>query len=563
MQAVSFWSLATSRQVLRSSLLPVLFTGAVVCYWRWVALGLADRQREARGRRAYVWLGLLALLVGASLYTYIPARVTWVVFPLFAVYLLIFHRKVEARTWLPGVLAVVAGLLLSAPLFLYLRSHPGAEQRLAMLDEPLRALRAGDISIVLGRLWSGLAGLVLPGRGDEFLAYNIPGRPLLDPLTGVLFLLGLLICVARWRRPAYALLLLWLVVGISPSLLTGATAGFTRSIAAQPTLFIVPAIAGVAAVQWAAAHWGRVAAWVVSTAIVALVVASGWVNVRDYFGVWGESPDVRAAYKHLLVEEAAYVDGSADVGVAALSSANPLAPHDPYVFHMSLRKEDQATRWFDGRRALLVPGGPTARLLAPCGVPLDPYLADLPGLHLREQIELRPDDLDPCFIVYDWTPASTREALRERVALPGTGPMRSITFGGGLQFVGYDLKSATVTPGGAVELATVWHVLDPAQLRLLSPADSDAELVFFVHLLDHTGELAGQEDRLDAPAWDWEAGDTVVQLHRFSARTDLQPGDVTLSVGVFRRASGERLPVTQDGQASGDHLVLQSVRVAE
>ncbi|NLF02972.1 MAG: hypothetical protein GX601_18565, partial [Anaerolineales bacterium] len=42
MQAVSFWSLATSRQVLRSSLLPVLFTGAVVCYWRWVALGLAD-----------------------------------------------------------------------------------------------------------------------------------------------------------------------------------------------------------------------------------------------------------------------------------------------------------------------------------------------------------------------------------------------------------------------------------------------------------------------------------------------------------------------------------------
>ena len=48
-------------------------------------------------------------------------------------------------------------------------------------------------------------------------------------------------CLWRWKRPAYAFLLLWFLAGIIPSLVTGATANTTRNLAALPAVYILPA----------------------------------------------------------------------------------------------------------------------------------------------------------------------------------------------------------------------------------------------------------------------------------------------------------------------------------
>ncbi len=129
LQAASFWSLATSRQALRSSLLPALFTFAVYFFWRSIY-----RPKASPGEsplRASRWpVVLFALFIGATLYTYIPARVMWIVFPVFLIYLGFCHRVTFQRVWLVTLVAIVVGLLLFAPLLLYLQAHPGAEQRL-------------------------------------------------------------------------------------------------------------------------------------------------------------------------------------------------------------------------------------------------------------------------------------------------------------------------------------------------------------------------------------------------------------------------------------------------
>ncbi|MFL7794737.1 MAG: hypothetical protein AB8I69_21515, partial [Anaerolineae bacterium] len=298
LQAASFWSLAVSRQALRSGLLPALFAFAVYFYWRswgeakpkggsWKESGLALLRPYS--------VALCALFIGATLWTYLPARVTWVVFAGFLIYLAIAHRVTFRRVWLPTLLVVLIGWLLAAPLFAHLQAHPEVEQRLAMLDEPLQALTSGDISVVLDRAWSCVAGFFIPGAGDRFLAYNIPGRPTFDPLTGVLFLVGVGLCLVRWRRPACAFALLWFVVGISPSLITGATASFTRSIAVLPVAYLFPALAVVTGVRWIAARWGRRAAWAAGLGVVVLVISIGAVSAHAYFVTWGQSPDVRAA----------------------------------------------------------------------------------------------------------------------------------------------------------------------------------------------------------------------------------------------------------------------------
>ena len=105
-----------------------------------------------------------------------------------------------------------------------------------MLDGPIQALANGDVGPIFKNVWGTILGLIWPGRGDKFLAYNIPGKQTLAPLTALFFLIGILKSLVSWRKPKYVLLLLWLGVGLAPSLITGPTAATTRSIGAKVCL---------------------------------------------------------------------------------------------------------------------------------------------------------------------------------------------------------------------------------------------------------------------------------------------------------------------------------------
>jgi hypothetical protein len=581
LQSVSFWSLSTGRQALRSSLLPVLFTSAAYFYWRSVCRpgGVAA---ESSSRQLSYWrLGISTLLIGAALYTYVPARVLWVVFPVFLAYLALAHKSAFRRVALPTLVAVSVGLLLAVPLFVYLRQHPGAEQRLAMLDEPLQALLRGDIAPVLSRTGHFLSGFLIPGRGDDFLAYTIPGRPIFGPWLGILFLMGIGLCLARWRQPACMFSVIWFLVGVSPSLVTGPAAATTRSIAALPIVFLFPALAAVSGTRWIREHLGSEIAWAVGLALASLLLVTGISSVCDYFVTWAESPHTRAAYKHTLVETAEYLDAQPEGGVVGVSTAQPSAPHDPYVFELSLERHDLSLHWFDARRALLFPSEPGARMIIPASTPLSDVFADLPGFSLQDQVEMRPDDLDSSFSVYEWSPRVSLRALRARTlgnAVSSSREAATLTstavkettpsdvelpanFGNALELLGYDLRTPTIAPGGTVELVTLWEVTDPRVFQSEDLSNLDAEPVLFTHALDGTGALVAQEDRLDAPAWDWREHDVVAQVHRFALPRDLSQALVTLEVGVYRRADLSRLPLLVDGAVIGDCVFLGPVRV--
>jgi hypothetical protein len=197
----------------------------------------------------------------------------------------------------------------------------------------------------------------------------------------------------------------------------------------------------------------------------------------------------------------------------------------------------------------------------PANASLDPYFADLPGLRLRERVLMREDDLDPFFTVYDWEPQTMMAALEERARGEPLDLALPVDFAGALRLVGYDLRTPQVAPGGMVELVTLWRVIDPQPLRPRNLSNAEEDLVLFTHALDGTGAIVGQEDRLAAPAWDWRAGDAVVQIHRFALSPDLAVGLIALEVGVYHRADLVRLPVLVDGSVAGDRVLLQSVEV--
>jgi hypothetical protein len=62
-------------------------------------------------------------------------------------------------------------------------------------------------------------------------------------------------------------------------------------------------------------------------------------------------------------------------------------------------------------------------------------------------------------------------------------------------------------------------------------------------------QIIGQRDALDAPSWDWQPGDIILQIHPIVIPPETPAGSYTTIVGIYDRASGDRLPVLN---ASGE-----------
>ncbi|MCA9931539.1 MAG: glycosyltransferase family 39 protein, partial [Anaerolineales bacterium] len=190
--AVSFWPLAAGRQALRAGMLPFFMVGAVWYFWQ-IAAPPGEKQPHKTAWGAAVGFGVC---VAITLHIYLAARVAWLIFPLFIIYLAVAHRDRFRQAWRPALLGLgVAGVLV-VPMFTFLQRNPQAQTRLTMLDGPLQQLSSGNLQPIWDNASEALLAFVWPGYGDMFLAYNIPGRPVFDGVTAVFFLVGL--GVAAW-----------------------------------------------------------------------------------------------------------------------------------------------------------------------------------------------------------------------------------------------------------------------------------------------------------------------------------------------------------------------------
>jgi hypothetical protein len=527
-------------------------------------------------------------------------------------FLAVTDRERVKRRW-PGMLLtlIVAGLA-AAPMFAWLHGHPGAEQRFDQLGQPLRLLAAGDVRQVWANSLEALGMFTL--RADDLWMYNLPGRPWLGAVEGVLFYGGVALACYRWRRPQYALALMWLLVGVLPSMITGVSASGTRAVALLPVIYLFPAVAVTAGLRWIRARWSPLPldppaprspvrdrstitsktgksslvifhlSFVILSAFLILLAAAR--TYRDYFTVWANARDVRVAYHTTLFEIARDLDGRAipQGGVVVQSSVYPGRYHDPYALDLILARRDLSMRWVDGRGALVFPAAPS-HLIVSALAPLDPALEQAiapPYARLIKSRRLRPDDLNPGFDVYDWDSTSALEALLSQTAGRPVAWSSSTTFpaddpqavyraldapadlGGTIVLLGYDLSSPVVAPGDELALVTYWRVVS-----LPSP---EVDTVLFTHLLAPGGDppVVAQQDRLDAPAWNWHPGEVFAQVHRLVIGEEVGAGLYPLEVGAYTRPIPSpidpnppttRLALFVDGQPVSDRILLPPVQV--
>ena len=615
--ATSFWAVMVSRQALRSALLPVLFAAAIYFTWQAVrpyANPQAFQRRWPVIARLISYI-LAGVCLGLALMTYMAARVLPAVFVLFWIYLFIFHRPVWKDNWFGVIFIIGLGLIIAWPMFNYITSTPGAEQRLTQLSGPIDQLFAGNPGDLVHNVLGALGMFAF--YGDDLWLYNIPGRPLLGLILGVMALVGIAAALARFKRMENALALFWLAAGVSPSLITGVTASNLRSIAALPVVYLFVSIGLIEIMRGLErliySHTLR------TIPLVALALVVTILSWYDYFTVWAQAPDVRVAYHTTLTEVGRYLDRTSEISSdVAVSSIYPNRFHDPYVLPLIAPRKDLLVRWFTGSfvdmngvpHAALVfpqssdssagctqvaqvvecasgittttslftstlptvpsvgapaPAAPTpaapqesappnynATVIVQAIAPIDPIFADVFNRHSQK---IRSVELRPD----DFNPRfdvygfDAAAALSESLRSAVVLPTAA-NFADAVNLIGWQLRTPRVAPGAQIEVVTYWQV---ATLY-------DREAVMFTHMLsdDPARPVLAQQDVLDVPSYYWLPGDVFAQVHRFNVPGDARPGDYPLEVGLYTSDDQKRLPVQDaSGNPIGDHVIIGTVTV--
>ena len=129
---------------------------------------------------------------------------------------------------------------ISAPLFIYLQTRPDtSDLRVDELGGALSAVLVGNLRPLLANVNETMLAVLWSGPTSLPYHYNVPGRPVLQPLLALFFLIGLALTLFRVRRATEFVLLAALFVGLLPDFATGADALHMRGVIALPLIFIL------------------------------------------------------------------------------------------------------------------------------------------------------------------------------------------------------------------------------------------------------------------------------------------------------------------------------------
>jgi len=547
--ATWYWLVHFSRFGIRPMLLALVAT----LTFTFLLHGLRTGRRFAWASGG-LWLGL-------SLYTYTPARMLPLAVLGWLAVVAWIERGFLRRRWRePAIFAVVA-VIVAAPLVLFFLRYPEwawfraqyvATDAVGVEVESLSEMLIGNVGRIIGGLfWAG----------EKNLRHNLPGRPMLDPVQAVCFLLGLFLTIARAARSLtphasrftphvsrftfYASFLLWLPIMLLPTYLTSDAPHFGRAIGITPAAAVIMALGMDGLWTWARGR--KWTAWAVGLALATGLLYTGVRTVRDYFVNWGGHPGLEAAFQVDFVAL-----GECARSLPADESVYMTPPTEEYasiLFTLGGRGNDRIRSFASAAGAL--PAGQEGHAVT--------YL-------------VRPDDETALPLLERRLPqgqvveaGSHFTAYRVPAADPRVEPSTPLmaNWAGKVALLGYDLPDGPFRPGESVPLTVYWRALD----------EVDLPYTFFVHLLGSfnqatNGPLWGQHDAQPGdgtyPTTAWDAGEIVVDEYVVPIPPDVPPGKYELEVGFYYLPTLERLPVLDEsGQLVGDRVLLEKVHVTE
>lgn len=327
--ATSYWQVTLSRTGFRAILIP-LFLAAFTAFVGYTIQSVKQNKKQA----SYIYAALAGAAFMGGFYTYIAYRVMiGVVIGIFVFMLLAaIHPKIGfphiRRYGKQMLVAIIAGLIVFAPLGWYFIQQPeafvGRAGQVSVFNKELQQEYGGGT--LVGTIAYSTQETLLSffaGEGDLNWRHNVAGYPLLNPLVGILFLLGLawaingLVMVIRkivegeemHMGMMYPYVLLLLSGMLVPVITTaeGIPHGL-RSLGLAVPIFMLAGTAGAVVYRWvnARVRGMHLRAVIIGCALGAIVL-SGLYDGLLYFVVAQNDAEAAYDYRADLTDVSQYI----------------------------------------------------------------------------------------------------------------------------------------------------------------------------------------------------------------------------------------------------------------
>lgn len=308
--AVSFWAINFNRIAFRANMMPFVLVFSFYFFFR--------------GVRTRKWLDFIlgGFIFGIGMHTYIAFRIAPLLLGMLILAFVVSRKDFLKECWKFITVFVFVATIVTAPMVYALYTHP--EYLHAPVD---------DISILSPLINKGylvptfLRSLTLSlikynFVGDMNWRHNYPPYPILDPLTGIAFLFGVIYALIKLARHfksrifqkhrsdeliAYFFLLSWFFIMLVPEFMTGEGLPHAlRSIGTLPVAMILAAIAFDFVLKKAERKSYYYAKIVFSITLVVLA-SIGVFNAVKYFYFWAKNPMTENSFDKNLTDISKYL----------------------------------------------------------------------------------------------------------------------------------------------------------------------------------------------------------------------------------------------------------------
>jgi len=135
-------------------------------------------------------------------------------------------------------------------------------------------------------------------HGDNNGRHNLPGEPMLDPISGALLVLGMGLSLWRIRQPGSFLLIAWLLIMLAPGIfsLDFESPQSYRAIGSLPAAYLLAVVPFHALWQEWDQFSGKRPAVVFFLPLILILIGVGYINYHIYFDLQAENSDSWSAF---------------------------------------------------------------------------------------------------------------------------------------------------------------------------------------------------------------------------------------------------------------------------
>ena len=308
--ATSFWAIHFGRIAFRANMLPAILVFSFYFLFK--------------GLRTKKWWDFAAggAIFGLGMHSYISWRIAPIMLVFFVVFLILSRKNFIKDYWKSILIFLVASLIIAAPMFATFYKNPEfLESRAASVSIFSSEVNGGNAGIAFLKSFS-LSLIKYNFIGDMNWRHNFRPYPLLDPITGFAFLLGIIFSITIFFKSfkkrikqkirsleleKYSFLLLWFFAMLAPEFLTAeGNPHALRAIGTLPVVFIFSGI-GFEYLLIHSKKSGLFSRKNISILLIISFLFIGIFNSVKYHLVWASKEKVAYSFNKSLTEISKYI----------------------------------------------------------------------------------------------------------------------------------------------------------------------------------------------------------------------------------------------------------------